>query len=364
MLWRKKSLKQWTKKKFMIPAPILVGIELNPGPALSQERRRDIVRWKKDGLGNNAIAEKLKVHVQTVRRWVRRCCKKPSVKTSFKNRPGQGRKRKLTKKQERQIVKKAKIKDENAPQIAREMNKIPGGVSMDTIQRTLKEHGLKYLVRRKREKITPVQAKKRLEFAKKRRHDDWKYALFTDEKTFQVGSTKHKSWQDPKNRKTDEVKRHPAKIHVWAGIGLHFKTELYFFTGNMNADVYCKILTKRLPPAHAFDLRPYDRDKWVVVQDNDPKHKSKKGTKVLDDLAPDRLPDWPSNSPDFNAIEDVWSMLEYELQQTGPKNIPALKSALRKAWKNLDATKVKSSIESIPRRLEECIRLKGERTSY
>jgi transposase len=282
MLWPKKYRKQWTKKKFMIPAPILVGIELNPGPALSQEQRRDIVRWKKDGLGNKAIALKLKVNVRTVRKWVSRCCKKPSVKTSFENRSGQGRKRKLTKKQETQVVKKAKIKDEDAPQIAREMSKkVSGGVHVDTIRRILKDRGLEYLVRKKREEITSLQAKKRLGFAKKRLHDDWKYALFTDEKTFQVGSTKHKSWQDPNNRKTDEYKRHPAKIHVWAGIGLHFKTDLYFFTGNMNADLYCKILKSRLPPAHAFDLKPYDRAKWVVVQDNDPKHKSKRAINFL-----------------------------------------------------------------------------------
>ena len=72
----------------MIPAPILVGIELNPGPALSQEQRRDIVRWKKDGLGNKAITSKLNVDVRTVRRCVKRCVKKSSVKTSLKNWPG------------------------------------------------------------------------------------------------------------------------------------------------------------------------------------------------------------------------------------------------------------------------------------
>ena len=84
---------------------------------------------------------KLKVNVRTVRKWVSRCCKKPSVKTSFENRSGQGRKRKLTKKQETQVVKKAKIKDEDAPQIAREMSKrfqevsmsIPSGESLKIV---------------------------------------------------------------------------------------------------------------------------------------------------------------------------------------------------------------------------------------
>jgi transposase len=365
MLWSKKCRQQWIKKKFMIPAPILVGIELNPGPALSEEQRKDIIRWKKEGLGQKAIAKKLNRNLKTVKKWIKRCWKKPSIPVSFKNRPGQGRKRKLTKKQEREVVKKAKVKDEDSPQIAREMSKkVPGGVHFKTIQRVIKERGLVYLVRKKRQVITGVQAQKRLQFAKDRLNDDWKYALFTDEKTFQVGGSKHKSWQDPHNRKIDEIKRHPEKIHVWAGIGLHFKTHLYFFEENMNADVYCKILRSQLPPKHAFGLRSHDLGKWIFVQDNDPKHKSRKGKALLDSLAPDALKDWPSNSPDFNPIEDVWSTLDSELQKTGPKTLPALKAALRKAWKNLDATKVKSSIESIPRRLAECIKLKGERTHY
>jgi hypothetical protein len=242
--------------------------------------------------------------------------------------------------------------------------KVPGGVHTETIRRVLKETGLRYLVREKREKITHLQAKKRLEFSKKRLNYNWKYALFTDEKTFQLGGTKHKSWQDPKNRKTDEIQRHAPKIHVWAGIGLHFKTKLYFFEEILNADLYCQILKSRLPPAEAFDLGPHERSKWVFVQDNDPKHKSKKSTTLLNKLAPDRLKDWPSNSPDFNPIEDVWSTLDSELQKSGPKDIPSLKKALRKLWKDLDATKVMSSINSIPRRLEECIELKGQRTSY
>jgi transposase len=93
---------QWIKKNSMIPAPMLVCVELNPGPSLTEEKRKDIVRWKKDGLGNKAIARKLNVDVKTVQLWVKRCCKKPSIATSFKNRPGQGRKRKMTKKQERE----------------------------------------------------------------------------------------------------------------------------------------------------------------------------------------------------------------------------------------------------------------------
>ena len=188
--------------------------------------------------------------------------------------------------------------------------------------------------------------------------------FFTDEKTFQLGSHKHKSWQDPNDRVIEEVKRHPPKIHVWGGIGLHFKTKLYFFDKNLNSTLFCKILKARLPPAESFDLPPHGSNKWVLVQDNDPKHKSAQSQKILDILAPDRIKDWPSNSPDINPIEDVWSMMDYELQLKPPKNIRTLKSTLRKAWAELDVSKVTASIQSLPKRLNECIQLEGQRTSY
>lgn len=346
-------------RNFMIPAPILVGIELNPGPALSEEKRQNIILLKQLGFSNKDVARKLGVTVATVRKWWKKFNKRTDRQPqNFKNSPGQGRKRKLTRKQEKQVVKKAKKKD--APQIAADI----GGVEAHTVRRTLLDHGLKYLVRKKVEKLTKSQEEKRLDFATKRLHDTWKYALFTDEKTWHVGSTKRKSWQDPHNREVDEIKRHPAKLHVWGGIGLHFKTDLYFFTENLNSSLFCKILKKRLPPSQAFGVRGKETQAWILVQDNDPKHKSKRATELLDRIAPDRLADWCSNSPDFNPIEDVWSIMDHQIQKVGPKNVDQLKSALKKAWKNLDMQHVIASINSLPRRFQECIDLKGARTSY
>jgi hypothetical protein len=243
-------------------------------------------------------------------------------------------------------------------------NRVPGGISPSTVRRVLKEEGLKYLVREEREDISPEQAENRLKFATSRLNYDWRYALFCDEKTFQLGAHKKKSWQDPDDRKAEKIKRHPPTIHVWGGIGLHFKSKLYFFNQNLNAALYCKIISKRLPPYYTFELKPHERNKWILVQDNDPKHTSKRATKVLDELAPDRIRDWPSNSPDWNIIEDVWSMLESELERKRPTTIPKMKRVLSKAWADLDMTKVRSSVQSLPARLEEGIKLKGERTSY
>ena len=64
---------------------------------------------------------------------------------SVRDRPGTGRKRKITEEEKKEIVKKAK-RDKDAPVIAREFTKKTGvTINERTIQRTLREEKLSYL---------------------------------------------------------------------------------------------------------------------------------------------------------------------------------------------------------------------------
>ena len=78
----------------MVPAPRLVCVELNPGPrTLSERKREKIATLIEDaGLGISETARTLK----TTRQTVQKTMKKYAETKSVKNRPGQGRKRKLT----------------------------------------------------------------------------------------------------------------------------------------------------------------------------------------------------------------------------------------------------------------------------
>ena len=105
------------KKSWMIPAPLLVGVELNPGPSESEIKRERIKFLKQTTkMTNLEIATAVGSSKSTVIRTGKRLKKKnPSVKT----KKGQGRKRKFTKKQTAAIVKKAK-EGKEAKELARE----------------------------------------------------------------------------------------------------------------------------------------------------------------------------------------------------------------------------------------------------
>ena len=60
-------------------------------------------------------------------------------------------------------------------------------------------------------------------------------------------------------------------MHVWAGVSMQGATGLCIFEGTMDADRYIEILRQNVLP-FLRDVMPQCR----FMQDNDPKHTSKK----------------------------------------------------------------------------------------
>ena len=81
-------------------------------------------------------------------------------------------------------MKKAK-KKKSARQIAEEYARDTGKTISDrTIRRIIHEGGLAYMKKKKIEKLTPANIKKRLAYAKDMKDFDWNFVLFSDGKPF------------------------------------------------------------------------------------------------------------------------------------------------------------------------------------
>lgn len=312
------------------------------------------------GLSIHEIAKKYKCDRKTIKSIL----KKHRETGCVANRPGRGRKRKLNPQQERAVVKKLK-RGKNSTVVSREISqKLKEPISPATIQRIGNRGGAKYLVVEEQDLLTEEHKRKRVEFARCRAKNDWIFTLFTDEKTFQVGGGPHKMWQDPKHRRTREVVRHPKKIHVWGGIGYYYKTKLYFFEENLNSKLYQKILRLRLPPESSPDCPEGREADWIFVQDLDPKHRAKSTSAYLDEVAPDRMKDFPAKSPEINIIEDMWSAVARAIEHYNITSVDQLKRLVKKAWDELPWELVRKSVDSIPRRLKAIIKAEGGRVKY
>lgn len=130
--------------------------------------------------------------------------------------------------------------------------------------------------------------------------------------------------------------------------------------GIITADTYINILSENLEVSL---IRLGLENNFIFQQDNDPKHTAKK-TKKFFTSSHIKLLDWPSQSPDLNPIENLWSILDRSVNKIGVTNKNNYFHALQRAWESLDSNHLHNLVESMPRQLAAVIKAKGGHTKY
>ncbi|CAC5414704.1 unnamed protein product [Mytilus coruscus] len=124
--------------------------------------------------------------------------------------------------------------------------------------------------------------------------------------------------------------KHPLKVHVWAGISRRGTTRILIFENIMTAAFYINpILTSGLIP---FINRVYPSS-HRLQQDNDPKHTANATKAFMTEQNINWWNVWPAESPDFNPIEMVWSMLKSRLTKKEPKTKEDLINGINSFWR-------------------------------
>ena len=232
-------------------------------------------------------------------------------------------------------------------------------VSRWTIQRQLKRLGYKSSLPYKTPMLTQQQKDARVQWAIKHQNDDWSRTIFTNETCYQLFRKTIRRWS--KNPKA-EVKRIPKnrqKILVWGGFSIKGLVGYHSFTNIMDGTYYIQILQDHL----IRNARKQFGRRWRLLQDNDPKHKSRIVKKFLDEEVPEVI-DWPSNSPDANPIENLWSVIKRRVEKRGPSNLNELNKFLYDEWNKVDMLIINNLIKSMKSRCLALIESKGERIDY
>ena len=74
--------------------------------------------------------------------------------------------------------------------------------------------------------------------------------------------------------------------------------------------------------------------------------------------------DWPSQSPDLNPIENLWTMLDRAAVDRQPRNDQELFAVLQEAWNALSPDLLASLVDSMPRRCQAVLDARGYATKY
>lgn len=144
----------------------------------------------------------------------------------FKEKARSGRKCKVTKKIESNIVRCAKNNRKSSIRlISRKFN-----VSRSTVHRTLHKKGLKPYRRTLKPLMTELHKKQRRKWVKATTNTDWNKVVFSDEKIFLLNCPPNRKndiqWTDCAQNVTPvQVEAHSKGLHVWGAICSKGKTD-------------------------------------------------------------------------------------------------------------------------------------------
>lgn len=333
----------------------------------SFEVRQKIVNAHKQGSGYKSISKRFEVPVSTVRNII----KKYGVFKTIQNLTGRGRKKKLSPRTVRKVIREVeKDPKTTCKKVVQQLSDHGIEISVSTLRRTLKSHGIHGYRPRKTPLLSKKHVKARLEFAREFIDKDltfWGSVLWSDETKIELFGSRDVSfvWRkkgqafNPKNT-VPTVKYGGGNRMFWGCFSANGTGKLVTVDGIMRQDQYIKILNENLKPsAEALSLGT----NWVFQQDNDPKHTAKSVKKWLVDNEINVLK-WPSQSPDLNPIENLWALVKAKVKRRKPRNPRELEDIAKEEWFNIPVDVCRNLVMSYRKRLEAVIKNKGFASGY
>lgn len=244
-------------------------------------------------------------------------------------------------------------------------------LSRTTARGILKTFGLARRVAVRKPLLTDSARERRLVWSREHKRwnvAQWRRVIFSDEKIFRIANHRRsvfvtRSTSEKYDRKCIRARpKYGAQVHVWGVVGWNGVGPLKLVRGSLTGKKYREEIINDLQAFGPNLIPPYR--KFIFQQDLAPPHSARDTQQFFTDNHIRVLP-WPSNSPDLNIIENVWSDVVRRVEcSTLPKSNEEFWERVEMAWSGTSIESIRRLIKSMPNRVKEVIKAKGGNTRY
>jgi transposase len=344
---------------------------------LSNEHKSAIVASRAAGLRWSEVASRNHVAISTAYTVFQAYTNTNNINPA----PRKGRPKVFTPLQERNVLRYVRAHQKWTYKQVVEETTIP--MSRSQFKRLLHKHHISQWRAKKRPHLTEEHRSLRKAFCLTNRNTDWSKVIFSDECSIEKGTGKKRTWVwgDPKQKWDHQLietfpKGKQACIMVWGGICLQglcgirsplviMKRDLTAKRNGYSAWSYTEAMQEGLLPIYRRSLR--------FMQDNASIHTAGVVAIWLRDHFIPQLLNWPPYSPGLNPIEHLWARLKEMIYERHPE-LDSIRSkveqerilteVLPSCWEAIQPSIIESLVNSMPARIEACIRANGWQTKY
>uniref|UniRef100_A0A8C7FW17 Transposase Tc1-like domain-containing protein n=1 Tax=Oncorhynchus kisutch TaxID=8019 RepID=A0A8C7FW17_ONCKI len=277
--------------------------------------------------------------------------------------------RKSSKRQDR-LLKLFQLRDwgTTSTELAQEWQQAGVSASGRTVRQRLLEDGLVSRRAAKKPLLSRKNIRDRLIFCKRYRDwtsEDWGKVIFSDESPFRLFGASGKKLVRRKGERYHQscvmpTVKHPETIHVWGLFSAKGVGSLTILPKNkaMSKEWYQHILREQL---HPTIQEQFGDEQCLFQHDGAPCHKAKValGTKHQYFRSMARKLPRP-----FNPIENLWLILKRRAYKQNPHIFDKLQALIMQEWAAISQDVAQKLIDSMPRRIAEVLKKKGQHCKY